>query len=750
MRDEAVLIRTGRKGVRRADRLLAVAAVAVAAVLGATAALAVGPQPAQAGSGNRPPARPTELRTADTACATARPGPYLSPEMLNDAHAVLLRATVTDPDPDDALTAMFALWRASRPERRQLFTSPVTDSQALVQLEIPLADGVTYAWQVRAFDGHRRSPRSQTCYFTIDSSRPATPTVSSQTYPPEGVGGGPGVPGDFVFDPNGSRDVVRYTYRFSPEGGDDWQYVAADRRGRATVRFTPQGTDWSTYRSVAVQSIDRAGNFSEARVYEFHVRETRPLVFSEMYPPEFPNPAGNIGVPGVFTFTSAGVQAVSFRYRLDDGPTETIDADANHAAAVTLTPTRGGPHVLRVQAVDAEGVVHPAREYRFVVDTAPTLSGDVDRYYVVGNTYSFTATPRIAGVTEYLYWFTDDQGQPTPTTTVPAGPDGTATFNWTPTEETSLWLRVRSRSADGTLSEIRVMYAPVDGARPTVTVTGEQVFGEPLRFTFRTLMANPVEYEYEFTAQRGTVHTVAADPDGTATVTWTPPDGGHQGIRVWARNAAGVRTETGEASFNIDDTPIVTSAEFRRWEVGARLPGSFTFRSRIPDATEFVYQINSGPDATVAAGPDGTATIQFTPTADGFYHLQVQSRSADGRESIHHQYSFWVTSAPRVSSADYPEQEYSGGVGQAGTFTFAPGLPGVVEYTYAVQAGWGNEPGPEVTVAAGEDGRASISWTPSQASEHFILVRSRTADGSVSETAQYTFYVNYPAGTPAL
>ncbi|RZU76707.1 hypothetical protein EV384_5381 [Micromonospora kangleipakensis] len=83
-----------------------------------------------------------------------------------------------------------------------------------------LPDGV-YNWRARACDSYVCGGYSGWFTFTIDTTDPSLPTVSSTSYPEKATGtwsGGPGQAGNFVFGPNGATEISQYVY--SLNGGN--------------------------------------------------------------------------------------------------------------------------------------------------------------------------------------------------------------------------------------------------------------------------------------------------------------------------------------------------------------------------------------------------------------------------------------------------------------------------------------------------------------------------------------------------
>ncbi|WP_165440082.1 DNRLRE domain-containing protein [Micromonospora kangleipakensis] len=77
-----------------------------------------------------------------------------------------------------------------------------------------LPDGV-YNWRARACDSYVCGGYSGWFTFTIDTTDPSLPTVSSTSYPEKATGtwsGGPGQAGNFVFGANGATEISEYVY----------------------------------------------------------------------------------------------------------------------------------------------------------------------------------------------------------------------------------------------------------------------------------------------------------------------------------------------------------------------------------------------------------------------------------------------------------------------------------------------------------------------------------------------------------
>jgi hypothetical protein len=108
------------------------------------------------------------------------------------------------------------------------------------------------------------------------------------------------------------------------------------------------------------------------------------------------------------------------------------------------------------------------------------------------------------------------------------------------------------------------------------------------------------------------------------------------------------------------------------------------------------------------------------------------------------QYGEYVDTAPTVTSDVYAEDDGTGAsagnahgaVGVPGTFTFTSKVSGVQSFTCSID--WG----PGVTIPAGSNGVAQLTYTPDSSGYHEVDVYATAADGTVFDTYYYAFYVN--------
>ncbi len=136
-----------------------------------------------------------------------------------------------------------------------------------------LQNGKSYEWRAggRDVESGRFGPMSK-CQFTVDTVRPdkvpGVAPVAGQVgvYPEDAVSGGVGMDGKFQLSNGGVSDVVSYNYSFNSDGLASWKAVTVAQGGVIDFAATSAGSQ-----RLYVQSVDRAGNTSDVRLYRFSV-----------------------------------------------------------------------------------------------------------------------------------------------------------------------------------------------------------------------------------------------------------------------------------------------------------------------------------------------------------------------------------------------------------------------------------------------------------------------------------------------
>lgn len=228
-----------------------------------------------------------------------------------------------------------------------------------------------------------------------------------------------------------------------------------------------------------------------------------------------------------------------------------------------------------------------------------------------------------------------------------------------------------------------------------------------------------------FVVGDASTHVAASRPGGTATFTYTPRFWGLDSLDVWAVDAAGNRSPGTSYGFWVDDNePSMTCAPEQAWLGETR---QCTFAPHGTDgATAYVYKVDSGPETTVPAGPDGRATITVTPTdAARNYNVGVQARMTNGNLSAAG--GGLIPIDRGLPTVDVPADAM---VGKPVVFTLHATLPGSVSFTYD----W--DRGAATTVPVGPDGTAQITIVPDTPDNHWIRVHTTTGAGLVSGTQE--------------
>ncbi|WP_244180802.1 DNRLRE domain-containing protein [Amycolatopsis pretoriensis] len=588
---------------------------------------------------NQPPVTPTALKTGAHPCAE-------TPLVRRGGAA--MSATVSDPD-DYSFEAEFAWWPVDHPDQRATGIDYVYGSGAYFDPDSQLADGVTYAWQVRAKDSLAASPWSETCRFTTDFTPPATaPTVTSTDYVYEVPGkGGIGIPGDFTLDAGGDTQVVGFQWQ---AGFTDSGYVAADRPGgTATVRYTPRDDGPM---SMSANGLDAAGNYGPSGDYRFFVARNGPSMTC--------TPArAFLGETRQCVFGPHSTDgATEYLYKIDDEPEVTVPAGPDGTAAISVTPTDAAKsYRVSVRARMTNGNLSGDGGGQIDIDRgAPTV--DVPADAMVGKPVVLTLHAVLPGSTSFTYdW---DYGEPV---TVPVGPDGTARVTVVPDRPYYHTVRVYSTTAAGLGSATNEESVMIGSDEPTITSTDFPECCEggyettPGTFTFSSSLPGVVSYTYSFFGAAPV--TVPAGPDGTASVTLTPLSTDTQYLDVTSKSADGWVSAPGYYRFYPKSAapPLTCDA------TGNLRPGQVvrcTLTPVQPGLASYGYRIRANettPDVVVQPNADGTGTFEFTaPPTDTkiFLYVDAWSANAAGQRTETSYESYYVdpdAAASRVTRA---------------------------------------------------------------------------------------------------
>ncbi|HEX5598709.1 MAG TPA: hypothetical protein VFX61_22220 [Micromonosporaceae bacterium] len=546
----------------------------------------------------------------------------------------------------------------------------------------------------------------------------------------------------------GIAEPVKATFAWWPvdRPNERTEWTSSEKSAGSIFRYDIYAglMEHGTTYAFAVRAADRDDTSAwspECRFTIDTVSPPSPTVTSTDYPSDRVWPGhGGPGIPGEFTFSANGGDDVKGYYYGESGLTNYVAADSLGASVtVSYAPDADGPRWLYVASVDRAGNRSPQTRYDFIVrSTRPTVT-DHDPGAGFGQPRRLMFAPGMENVVEYTYRLNNEPEQ-----TVSAGPDGTAQVTITPNQAGVNELRVRSRTSDN-LPSGEARYYFYLSTLPTIS--SEQYpfgfsFGAPVgtpgTFVFRPGMEGVVEYVWKVNAEPE--QTVAAAPDGTASVTYTPTTTGLHTIEVYSRTSDGAVSETASEIFwPTSHAPSVESTSYPQYAEngGPGVTGQFTLRPARDGVTGYVYSFDNE-EETVTAGADGVATISWTPKtypAGGWVRLTVRSVSGE-IVSDATEYAFRIKPlAPIVASDDYPPHG-GGGPGIPGEFTLTAQMPGSTEFVYRYR-------GEEQTVPVGPDGTATITLTPGWDGGQYLYVHSRGPGGLVSGEDYYYFYVLY-------
>ncbi|WP_203862917.1 RICIN domain-containing protein [Plantactinospora mayteni] len=125
--------------------------------------------------------------------------------------------------------------------------------------------GTVFSYRVRSSSAGLAGEYGDRCYFTVDTARPAPPTVSSTDYPGPTPVVAVGEAGTVTFGPGRAEtDVSGYRYGFSPDITTMWVAAGADGRASVPITLWPSGPGETgdIRRTLYARAIDRAGNSS--------------------------------------------------------------------------------------------------------------------------------------------------------------------------------------------------------------------------------------------------------------------------------------------------------------------------------------------------------------------------------------------------------------------------------------------------------------------------------------------------------
>ncbi|MEW2633737.1 DNRLRE domain-containing protein [Streptomyces sp. NPDC048389] len=245
---------------------------------------------------NRAPKEPTGgTTTPGGACV---PGPGLGRTVGKTD--LTLSASATDPD-GNLKALRFRFWKTGTAAPAGSLRTPLSNGKAT--LEIPsesLADGVTYAWDVRAEDTEGAvssffPPGTEPCRITVDGDAPPAPDIETEVFKQATDDGMTwatvkfGETGSITFS---AQDAATFHYAFEGVG---YKVVQATD-GRATIPDLKPPHSGPT--TLTVYAFDAYGNRSQRTSYTFY------LPPGDM--PDGPGDTSGDGRPDLLIINAAG------------------------------------------------------------------------------------------------------------------------------------------------------------------------------------------------------------------------------------------------------------------------------------------------------------------------------------------------------------------------------------------------------------------------------------------------------------
>lgn len=444
-------------------------------------------------------------------------------------------------------------------------------------------------------------------------------------------------------------------------------------------------------------------------------------------PPSFSVAVAGVGLPSRISLVSDAAGVTSFDYAVAGGRPTTVPAKDGAGAGKIIFPAAGTIDVT-AHAYAGKRLIGESTQSVDVSDVPGVTSKEFlnpDVTPLLGTTGVFTFRPRARGVVKYYWWFNDGGAQE-----VRAAADGTARVSWTPSFIGKYELFVESVTAGGTVSSYYDALVAVRDPRPIVQpAAGTHAVGDPVAVTISNSATQATGFVYSFDGgpQQSVTGTVV-------TVQVTPTHVGASLFTAQTVLAGGTRSEAATATITATDMPQVSVAgPYGETQPVATEPATFTFTPSVPNVVSYQYTVDGDGPHSVAAGPDGTASITFTP--DYAQHsLSVSSVNADGVVSDARDYEY-----TSLSPSIYAYSDFSGGAGVPGIFFVLDDLtPVIVAYHWSVDGG------PEQVTAAASDGETltELDYKPTQSGTGTLQIQAEYNDGTRSPVTTSTFEVS--------
>ncbi|MFG2052345.1 hypothetical protein ACGFIW_33550 [Micromonospora sp. NPDC048935] len=433
---------------------------------------------------------------------------------------------------DDTVSYLYSFYSGDPGEYKEA-TVDAPELGGPVTLEFTPQASLSHELIVWAIDrAGNRSERASHA-FVVKETRP---TVFSSAYPDWTTNPdyNVGVPGAFEFATR-VPDTASFVWRID-EGGPSGT-VAADASGKATVMIAPtRGGAQTLY----VHGITRDGTAHAPRAYRFSVDDA-PVITVDM--PE----KVTIGSSVTLHLAPRAPQVDAYLYWPEYSSVEqppvvktTVPARPDGTADLVWTATETGIDKLLIQSRSADGTLSTPRSRGIKVDgAAPTVTrtGTTE----AGTSSTFTAQSRMANIVDYVATLNDDES--TRQILKPAA-NGKVTFSYTTMTVGHNYMSVVARNAAGIQTEKgSAVWTTTDAPQVSSTDFPENGSGRLATGTFTFSSYLPGTFGYRYKVDGEPAVKIPAQPDGTATLTWTPPSDGAYRLDVQRVLAGGKSSE---------------------------------------------------------------------------------------------------------------------------------------------------------------------------------------------------------------
>ncbi|WP_344136373.1 hypothetical protein [Luedemannella flava] len=630
---------------------------------------------------NRYPVMGTRSTVPATTCVTGTSRPYINTKTPT------LKAKVTDPD--GLNTKAEFEWYVAGGAKIGGATTAYGTSGSTYATTVPagaFAENGTYSWRVHGSDEYLWADWEDPCEFKVDTTPPATPTITSTSHPIQSAyyNSSTLTASLAASDTNG---VAGYAVKIDTAATTSPGTTVTQTAVTVSAAGQTEGVHY-----LHVAAVDLAGNWSPAAHYQFKVDTGKPGAPTN--PTSSTHPSSDIAYPSRTMTVSWGApedaSGVSSYVVVVDQSDSTIPDTSPTQTAMTFTTTvpTDGTWWVHIRARDGAGnwsatAVH----LKFMVYTGPppaptitsTSHANPDLVYPNG---SFTASwSAVSGATGYSL-VVDNVATTTPDTTVD---QTTLTYNATRTD--GVWyLHVAAQNAAGTWGTPAHFKFTVDTAAPSQPAVVSSTHLDPSQWYSTSAFAATLTATDSGSGLNGYAVVIDQSPgtlagnivtQTTANVTASGLADGAYWLHVAAQDKAGNWSTTQHFAFNIDTTkPSAPSAltSLTHPSPTQLYPSRQVTVSWNPPAdtsgvTQYAVIVDKDPDTMPPSlATQTTTTYTTTVDADGVWWVHIRTGDAAGNWSDTAAHLRFVADTtqpltPVVSSTTHPDptKHYSSG-----------------------------------------------------------------------------------------